>query len=104
MDKEWIAVAGTEELNPGKMKRVDIEGGRILLANVEGEYYAVDDTCSHEDASLYLGCLEGDMIKCSLHGARFSLKTGAAMDEPADEPIATYAVKIEEQQIWIKIP
>ncbi|MET0104528.1 MAG: non-heme iron oxygenase ferredoxin subunit [Sedimenticola sp.] len=104
MSDTWTAAADIDEIAPGQMKRVEISGTRILLANAEGEYYAVSDTCSHEDASLYLGCLEGDRIKCSLHGARFSLKTGEALDEPADEPIATYVVKIEDNRIWIKNP
>ena len=96
-------VADADALKPGQMMRVDLEGQRLLLANVEGELFAVDDTCSHEDSSLYLGCLKGHHIKCSLHGSRFDLRTGEPMEEPADEPIATYAVRIVAGQIEVAI-
>lgn len=95
------AVADADALKPGQMMRVDVAGHRLLLANVDGELYAVDDTCSHEDSSLYLGCLKGHHIKCSLHGSRFDLRTGEPMEEPADEPIATYAVRVVGDRIEV---
>lgn len=103
MKEQWIEVATTDELPPGGMKRVDIEGHRYLLANANGKLYAVDDQCSHEDISLYLGCIQGDNIKCSLHGSRFSLKTGEPLEEPATDPIGTYPVLIESPRVLIKI-
>ena len=101
MSPSFIAVARQDELSPGKMMRVEISGRRYLIAQVEDEYFAVDDNCSHEDSSLYLGCLQGDMIRCSLHGSRFSLRTGQPVEEPADEAIGTYALKLQDGQIWI---
>ncbi|MET0069125.1 MAG: non-heme iron oxygenase ferredoxin subunit [Candidatus Thiodiazotropha sp.] len=98
---EWIEVAQLGELPPGTMKRVDLADRRFLLANVDGQLYAVDDLCSHEEVSLYLGCLEGDSIKCSLHGSRFSLKSGLPLDEPATEPINTYPVKVSAERIYL---
>ncbi|MEJ2591410.1 MAG: non-heme iron oxygenase ferredoxin subunit [Candidatus Thiodiazotropha sp.] len=103
MQEKWIEVATTDELPPGGLKRVDIDGHRYLLANAEGTIYAVDDQCSHEDVSLYLGCIQGDNIKCSLHGSRFSLKTGEPLEAPATEPIGTYAVEVEQTRVLIKI-
>ncbi|MCG8427763.1 MAG: non-heme iron oxygenase ferredoxin subunit [Chromatiales bacterium] len=103
MSNSWHTVAHTDELPPGQMKRVEINGQKILLAHAEGEIYAVDDTCSHEDFSLSYGCLDGDMIKCSLHGSRFSLKTGEPQEEPADEPINTYEVKLDNNNILVKL-
>ncbi|PUB76868.1 MAG: non-heme iron oxygenase ferredoxin subunit [gamma proteobacterium symbiont of Ctena orbiculata] len=98
---EWIEVAQLGELPPGTMKRVDLAGRRFLLANADGQLYAVDDLCSHEEVSLYLGCLEGDTVKCSLHGSRFSLKSGLPLDEPATEPINTYPVKVTAERIYL---
>ena len=103
MSNHWHTAAQTVDIQPGQMKRVVIDGRKILIANAEGTYYAVDDTCSHEDFSLSYGCLDGDMIKCSLHGSRFSLKTGEPQDEPADEPINTYELKLENNNILVKI-
>ena len=96
-------VADADSLPPGQMMRIDLPGHRLLLANVDGELFAVDDTCSHEDSSLYLGCLKGRHIKCSLHGSRFDLRTGEPMEEPADEPIATYPVRIVANRIEVAI-
>lgn len=89
---------------PGKMKRIDIDGLRLLLANVDGEYLVTDDTCTHEDASLCTGALKGDLVKCPLHGSRFNLRTGAALEEPADEPLATYRVMVEDGEILVELP
>jgi 3-phenylpropionate/trans-cinnamate dioxygenase ferredoxin subunit len=103
MMNNWMEVAVSDELQPGTMKRVDIAGKRYLIANANGQIYAVDDLCSHEEVSLYLGCIEGDTIKCSLHGSRFSLKNGEPLDEPATEPIKTYPVKISAERIYVQI-
>lgn len=99
----WVDVAAREDLRPGEMMRIEVAGQRYLLADAEGEIYAVDDLCSHEEVSLYLGCIEGDTIKCSLHGSRFSLKNGEPLEEPATEPIKTYEVKIQADRIYLKI-
>ena len=101
MSNHWIEVAGLDEIPSGGMKRVEIAGRRYLIAHAAGAYYAVDDHCSHEEVSLYLGCIQGELIKCSLHGSRFSLKTGQAMEEPATEPIGTYAVKCENNKLFL---
>ena len=99
MSSEWIEIADVDELPPGGMKRFEIAGERYLLANADGRYYAIDDRCSHEDVSLYLGCIHADYIKCSLHGSRFSLKSGEPLEEPATDPIGTYEVKLKGSKI-----
>lgn len=104
MTERWFEAAGVDELPPGRMKRLEVDGHSYLLANAGGDLYAVDDRCSHEDVSLYLGCVQGDNIRCSLHGSRFSLKTGEPLEEPATDPIATYAVRITDGKIFLKLP
>lgn len=101
MDTPYVAVAGTDEIAPGKFLKVVVDKQAYIVANVDGRFYAVEDNCSHEDYPLSYGCLDGDRIKCSLHGSRFSLKTGEPMDEPADEPIRTYRLVVSEGRIWI---
>jgi 3-phenylpropionate/trans-cinnamate dioxygenase ferredoxin subunit len=101
MNAPFEAVAKEGELSPGQMKKIQAGGKRLLLCNAEGNYYAVDEMCSHEDYSLHLGCIQGKKIKCSLHGSYFDLESGAALVDPADEPIGTYPVKIESGIIWI---
>lgn len=98
----WIAVAGEGELAPAQMKRVSQAGKRLLLVNAEGEYYCIDEMCSHEDYSLWFGCVKGRTIKCSLHGSYFDLASGQPVNEPADCPLRTYPVKLEGGSVWIE--
>jgi len=97
-------VARLTEIPPGRSKRVVVHGHPVLIANVEGHLYAVDDTCTHEDSSLALGCLKGELISCTLHGSRFSVRTGEPMEEPATEPLATYPVHLEDGLVQIEFP
>ena len=100
----FIMAARLGDVPPGGMKRVDIGARRILLANVGGRLYAVDDTCTHEDASLSSGALRGEWVKCPLHGSRFNVRTGEVVEEPANEKLATYPVRIEGDEVWIGMP
>ena len=97
------AVAAEGELKPGEMKRISLDGKRLLLVNAEGQYFCVDEMCSHEDYSLYFGCIQGKRIKCSLHGSYFNLENGAPLNEPADCPIRTYPVSLSAGQVWLDI-
>ena len=97
----YIAVATADELKPAQMKRVAAGGKRLLLCNAAGTLYCVDEMCSHEDYSLYLGCIKDGKIKCSLHGSYFDLASGQPTCEPADQPIRTYPLKIEAGQVWV---
>ena len=101
MSDRYVAVARLEELPPGTTRRVVIQGHPILLANVEGQVYAVDDMCSHEDSSLSLGCLKGELVSCTLHGSRFNVRTGEPMEEPASEPLQRFGVQIADGRIEI---
>ena len=101
MDKPFIAVVRADDIVPGKFVKVVVEDRPYIVARVEDRWYAVEDNCSHEDYPLSYGCLDGDRIKCSLHGSRFSLETGEPMDEPADTPIHTYRCAVEDGWVWI---
>lgn len=101
---EFIRVAKAAELAPGSVLRVDVAGKAIALYNLEGKYYATDDICTHAYASLAEGFLDGATIECPLHGAQFSIKTGEALSPPASEPLATYAVRVEGEDILVAVP
>ena len=103
MPDSFIKIAEIDALLPGKMKCVDVNGQRILLANVDGRFYATDDTCTHEDASLSTGFLKGELVKCPLHGSRFNVCTGAVLDDPAETNLKTYAVRVEGKNIMIDL-
>lgn len=91
----YIEVAKIGELQPGEMKAFEADGKRLLLVFAQDEYFVVDEMCTHEDYSLALGCIKEGRIKCSLHGSYFDLRTGNPDEEPADEPICSYDVRVE---------
>jgi 3-phenylpropionate/trans-cinnamate dioxygenase ferredoxin subunit len=99
---DWITVAKLDELRSGQQKTVDVDGVRVVLINLGGEHYAIEDLCSHDGAQLDGGCIEGEEIVCPRHGAHFSIKTGAALSPPAFEPIATFPVRIQDGVVQIK--
>ena len=83
------------------MKRIEVGGKRLLLANVAGRFYAVDDTCTHEDASLSMGSLKGELLSCPLHGSRVNVRTGEALEEPAEENLRTYPVRVDGDDVLV---
>lgn len=103
MTTGFIKAARTEEIPPGKMTRVDLAGRRILLANVDGRFYAAADRCTHEDASLSRGVLRGEWVKCPLHGSRFNLRTGEVVEEPAIDPLRVYPVRVDGAELWVDL-
>ena len=92
---------GPNNLKPDSMKRIELNGLCILIANIQGALYAVQDTCTHEDASLYQGALEGDYVRCPLHGSRFCLTNGRAIDDPAEIDLAVYSVFTRDGRIFV---
>ncbi len=103
MPDQFTRVARLQDLKTSKLMCVNLQGHRIALAYVDGKVFAIDDTCSHEDASLAKGSLHGECVKCPLHGSRFDLNTGAALDEPAEEPVSTHAVRVEGDDILVRL-
>lgn len=103
MSKKLIEAGNTKEIKQGKMKRIEVGDKAILVCNVDGEFYAVDDMCTHEDSSLYLGCMKGDLVQCSLHGAKFSVITGEPKEEPGEIPLQTYPVVIKNETIFVEV-
>ena len=97
-------VAALSDLPPGERLRVRAHDTWIMIANINGTYLAVADTCTHEDASLYLGALVGDCVRCPLHGSRFCLRDGRVLDEPADTDLAVFPVRIENDRVLVAQP
>ena len=79
---DFVEVAQASELAPGEMKRVLVERERVLLANVEGRFYALRDNCGHQKAALSKGRLEGKVVECPLHFACFDVTTGEVVSAP----------------------
>ena len=99
---DWIDVAKVGELAPGQFRKVDVDGASIAVFNVGGGYYAIEDVCTHDGEQLTGGVVEGDQVVCPRHGARFCIRTGAALTAPAYEPTATFPVRIENGEIQVR--
>jgi 3-phenylpropionate/trans-cinnamate dioxygenase ferredoxin subunit len=99
---DWISVANAGELAPGQWRVVDADGARIVVFNLAGEYYAIEDVCTHDGGQLTGGTVVGEEIVCPRHGARFSIKTGAALCAPAYEPTAKFPVRVENGEIQVR--
>lgn len=99
---DWVDVARVEDLPPGARRAVDVDDVIILVFNLDGEYHAIEDVCTHDYSSLDEGELDGDQIICPRHGARFNLKTGEALTAPAYEPIPTFPVRVENGTVQVR--
>jgi nitrite reductase/ring-hydroxylating ferredoxin subunit len=101
----FYPVASVGEIGPGELKYVEAgpDYEPICLINFEGDFYAINDCCTHQDASLSDGEIVGDEIECPLHGGAFEIKTGLPANFPVVTPVETYQVKVEGDQILIGI-
>lgn len=100
MTKEY-EVAKVSEIAPGTAKQVDVDGEPIAIFNLDGQFYAISDTCSHAQASLSEGEIENGVVTCPWHGAKFDIKTGKNLSMPAPMPVQTFSIKIEGDVIKI---
>ncbi|MFS8097288.1 bifunctional 3-phenylpropionate/cinnamic acid dioxygenase ferredoxin subunit [Lentzea alba] len=95
-----ITACTVDELPVGESVRVPGEVA-IAVFNADGEFYAIDDTCSHQDASLSEGWLEGCFVECPLHAASFDLRTGVPTCLPAKKAVRTYPVVVQDGVIYV---
>lgn len=100
---KFVRVASTSEIEEGTGKYVDVDGEPIAIWNVDGNFYATTDICSHEESSLSEGELEGEIVECALHGARFNVRTGKVLSLPAVVGIQTYPVRVTGDDVEIEI-
>ena len=100
----FVKVAQVGDIAPGEMMMVEVEQDRILLVNVEGNFYACEDICSHAYASLSEGDLSGEEVECPLHGSAFNVITGEAITPPADESVRVFELRIDGQDILLGPP
>ena len=99
---DWINAVSTQDLTSGEHTVVEIDGVSIALFNLDGEFYAIEDVCTHDGSEIASGCIVDGSIECPRHGARFDIKTGAVTAPPAYEPIDTFPVRVVEDVVQIK--
>lgn len=100
----WLPVAGANQVAAGDFIQIDTGTIFVLICNVDGELFAIEDQCTHDGSSMVGGCIEGDEIICPWHGARFCLRDGAAKAPPAYEAVKTFPVRINDNNIEIDVP
>jgi len=98
----WIRVCAQAELLPGEYKLAYDGDVPIAVFNIDGELYAIEDVCTHDGGELTGGEVRGYEVECPRHGARFDVRTGAALSAPAYEPTAKFPVKIENGSVFTR--
>ncbi len=96
-----IPVCAAADLGPGDARVVEVDVPVAVFRSDDGDLYAVDDTCTHQQASLSEGFVEGDTVECPLHAACFDLRTGQPTCLPATMPVRTHGVRVVDGQIWL---
>lgn len=97
----WMNAFPSAELPEGEMRQFAGGAEPILVCKVDGEVYAVQDTCTHDTWSLADGFLEGDVVECSLHFAKFCVRTGRVKALPACEALKVFPTKIEDGYVFV---
>lgn len=99
---DWVDVAPADDFQAGSRHAVDVDDVPIIIFNLDGQYFAIEDVCTHDYSSLDDGELDGDEIICPRHGARFNVRTGEALSAPAYEAIATFPVRVHNGSVQVK--
>ncbi|MCU0507339.1 MAG: non-heme iron oxygenase ferredoxin subunit [Anaerolineae bacterium] len=98
----FLKVGRADEIGPGEKKIYEVDGIEVVIVNLDGEYFCLEDVCTHDGGPLGEGELENGHIICPRHGARFDVRTGDALTLPAFEPAPTYQVKVENGDLYVE--
>jgi len=99
---DWVDVAAAEAIAEGEYVVVDVDGTDVAVFKIDGQFYAIEDVCTHDGAEIASGELQGDEIVCPRHGARFCVKTGEVKCAPAYENIDTFPLQIVEGRVQVR--
>ncbi len=97
----FVTVARVGDIPEGGVKVTYVDGVAVAVFHVGGEYFAIEDVCTHDGGPLAEGALAGHIIECPRHGARFDIRTGAVKAMPATSPVPTYAVRVQDGDILV---
>ncbi len=99
---KWIDAGLADTLPDGEARSIAVGRHTVAVVRSGGDYFAIQDICTHDGAPLTGGEIEGQEIICPRHGARFCLRTGEALTPPAYEPVRVFATKIENGRLWVR--
>ena len=102
-DAGWVRAAARSDLAEGEVIGVEVAGHSIALYDADGNLFATDNICTHAYACLSDGWLDGEVIECPLHAARFDVRSGKVLDPPATEDLKTYPVRIVDGEIQVRL-
>ena len=100
----YVRVGKASDVPAGRAEVFDVEDRKIAVFRLEGAFYAIEDICTHDGGPLAEGEIEDDQVICPRHGARFDIKTGAALTLPAVTPVESYPVRVEGNELYIGLP
>ena len=98
------AVADVADLAPGTMLHVEVDGRELALYNVDGDFFATDDICTHRKARLSDGYLTGRVVQCPLHFGKFDVRSGQALNPPCKIAVGTYPVTLDNERLLVEMP
>ncbi len=102
-DSSFVTVAKVDDLKPGEMMYVEVGDDPVCLINLDGEFYALSDICTHQEASLSDGEIVGDEIECPLHGGAFEIRTGQPASFPVVVPVEKYRVRVVDDEVQVSV-
>lgn len=103
-EDRFVTVAAVGDIAPGEMAYVEVGDEPVCLINLGGEFHALNDLCTHQDASLSEGTIEGDEIECPLHGGAFNIRTGEPVAFPVVVAVETYVVRVVGDEVQVARP
>lgn len=103
-EQTLVRLCRTDEIPLEEGRRFDVNGHPIAIFHIESGFYAIGDTCSHEEASLSEGFVDDDLVDCPKHGSQFEIKTGKNLSLPATKPVPAYRVVVEGDDVYVEAP
>ncbi|MCI0399048.1 MAG: non-heme iron oxygenase ferredoxin subunit [Chloroflexi bacterium] len=101
---KFVKVAKVSDIPPGERLLVDFEEVTVAIFNVDGDFYCIEDVCTHDGGPVAEGNLDGYEIECPRHGALFDIRDGSVLSMPAVVPVPTYQVKVEGDDVYVESP
>lgn len=101
MSSEWVDAAASDEIAENSCKVIDVDDDPVAVYNLGGQFYAVDDLCTHDGGDLASGWVDGVCAVCPRHGARFDIRTGQVTAPPAYEDIHAYPVRVQDGRVQV---
>jgi nitrite reductase/ring-hydroxylating ferredoxin subunit len=102
VSEDFVKVAESKDIEPSSMKAVDVAGEKVCIINIEGNYYAIGNVCTHMGGPLNEGTLQGFEVECPWHGSKFDVRSGQPTKPPARQPVSSYEVKVQDNNILVR--